>query len=80
MIPVEELHARIEWDFTNHAPTEDGLSLIVSIRTSAKAFAHMIVGTCPEGREKSLALTHVEEALMYATAALARTLTDDVRS
>lgn len=79
MNPIEELHARIEWDFTNHAPTEDGLSLVQSLRSSAKAFAHMIVGTCPEGREKSLALTHVEEALMYAVASIARTLTDDKR-
>lgn len=79
MNPIEELHERIEWDFNNHAPTDDGLSLIGSLRSSAKAFAHMIVGTCPEGREKSLALTNVETALMYAVSSIARVLTDDVR-
>lgn len=79
MNPIEELHERIEWDFNNHAPTDDGLSLIGSLRSSAKAFAHMIASTCPDGREKSLALTHVETALMYAVASIARTLTDDAK-
>lgn len=79
MNTVEQLHADIEWNFSNHAPTDDGLSLILSMRTSAKALAHMIAGNCPEGREKSLALTYVEQSLMFAVAAIVRSLTEDVR-
>ena len=38
----------------------------------AHEFAIFLTKTCPESRELSLALTHLEEAVMQANAAIAR--------
>ena len=72
-LPPARLHERIEHDFTNHAPANDEIiRRFEALREEAKAFAHLIVDTAPQSREQSLALTHVEQALMYAVAAVAR--------
>lgn len=38
-----------------------------AVRLHAIEFAHMIDMFCPESREKSLALTNLEQSLMWAT-------------
>lgn len=43
-----------------------------SIREKAKEMAHVILENAPESRERSLALTKLEEAAMWANAAVAR--------
>lgn len=63
---------RIENDFTYHAPTGDQPARYVKLREAAKQFALMIVNTCPDRRERSLALTKLEESIMWANAAIAR--------
>lgn len=42
------------------------------IRQDCRALAEQINGICPEGREKALAITHLEEVMMWANAAIAR--------
>ena len=42
------------------------------IRDSIKDVAVYLNGVLPEGREKSLAITHLEEAMFWANAAVAR--------
>ena len=39
---------------------------------SEKQLAHLLVTNCPESRELSCALTKLEEAVMWANAAIAR--------
>lgn len=63
---------RIENDFTYHAPIGDQATRYTRIRGEAKSFALTIASLCPEGREKSLALTNLEQAVMWANAGIAR--------
>ena len=62
----------IERRFTYHAPNEDQVRKYGSIRNMALAFAVMIDEEVPDSREKSLALTKLEEAVMHANSAIAR--------
>lgn len=43
-----------------------------SVRNQCLVLAKYINETVPEGREKSLAITHLEEAMMWANAGIAR--------
>ena len=43
-----------------------------AIRVKAKALAELILESCPESRERSIALTHLETAVMWANAAISR--------
>ena len=63
---------QIESAFTYHPPKGDQAQRYVAIRDEAKAFAFHIVETTPASREQSLALTALEEAVMWANAAIAR--------
>lgn len=62
----------IENRFTYHAPTEGQPAIYEHIRQTAKTVAEIINVYCPESREKSLAITHLEEAVFWANAAIAR--------
>ena len=66
------LRERVEHDFTYHPPTGDKGERHQMIRDSGKTFAHAILACCPDSREASLALTKIEEAVMWANAAIAR--------
>ena len=58
--------------FTYHAPTPDQVETYGRIRAQARELAHDLNAVCPEGREKSLAITHLEETVFWANAAIAR--------
>lgn len=69
----ESLHDRVEWNLTNHAPeNQTAIPRFEAIREVGKDFSHLIIALCPDGRDRSLALTHVEDAVMRAVAAIAR--------
>lgn len=63
---------RVKNDFTYHAPTGDQPKRYEKIRETAKGLAVLLVELCPDRRERSLALTKLEEAVMWANAAIAR--------
>lgn len=65
-------HEELENRYTYHAPKEEQLERYKRIRYKAKMLAAYINEKCPESREKSLALTKIEEAVMWANAAIAR--------
>jgi hypothetical protein len=68
----DEMFDRIENTFVYHAPKADQLPRYEAIRNKARGFALQLVNMCPPSRELSLALTHLEEAVMQANAAIAR--------
>jgi hypothetical protein len=62
----------IEKRFTYHPPKDGQPELYQAIRDMAKMMATIIENTCPESREKSLAITNLEQAVMWANASIAR--------
>jgi hypothetical protein len=58
--------------FTYHAPKGDQEERYESLRGFAKQTAKAICTHCPDSREKSLALTNIEQAMFWANAAIAR--------
>lgn len=63
---------RIENAFTYHPPKEGQPQLYNIIRDNAKNFAITIDNIAPDSREKSIALTKLEEAVFWTNAAIAR--------
>lgn len=66
------INPNIEKNFTYHAPKGEQPEMYAAIRAKAKEFAELVDLTCPDGREKSLAMTKLEESVMWANAAIAR--------
>ena len=62
----------IDNNFTYHAPKGDQQMRYQSIREIANGLAMFIDGHCPDSREKSLAMTKLEECVMWANASIAR--------
>lgn len=58
--------------FTYHAPKDDQPRRYEDIRRNAHTLAAFIDASCPDSREKSLAITALEECVMWANAAIAR--------
>lgn len=58
--------------FKYHAPKPDQLPRYTELRAAGRQLADLIVTSTPPGREQSLALTKLEEALMHANSAIAR--------
>lgn len=55
-----------------HAPKEGQPKKYEAIRAKAKELAELIDAECPESRERSVAFTHLETAVMWANASIAR--------
>ena len=59
-------------EFAHHEPKGDQNSRYNIRREKAKEFATLIDMCCPDSREKSLAMTKLEECSMWANASIAR--------
>jgi hypothetical protein len=58
--------------FTYHPPQPEQIKIYEAIRRSTLALALEINQFVPDSREKSLALTHLEDVVYCANAAVAR--------
>jgi hypothetical protein len=67
-----ESFARNYRNFMYRAPKDDQPERYETLRRCALHFADLIVEVAPASREQSLALTKLEEAIMWANAAIAR--------
>lgn len=61
-----------ERNIRNHRPTQNGAFDMDTLAISAITLANLIEALCPDGREKSLAFTNLEQTMMWARAAIAR--------
>lgn len=68
----ETIEDQIENNFKYHAPTEGQPEKYERIRAEAKSLALSIAELAPGSRERALAITKLEEAVMWANAAIAR--------
>lgn len=57
------------FDYVSNLSTES-LVKIEDIRNGAKELAATILTNCPDSREKSLAMTNLEQAIMWANKAV----------
>lgn len=59
-------------NFTYHPPKEGQPEKYAQVRELAHNYAKFIQDACPQSRELSLALTKIEESVMWANASIAR--------
>jgi hypothetical protein len=57
--------------FTYHKPFGDQPQRYEMLRENARKLALDLQMSCPESREKSLAFTHLQQAIMWANASIA---------
>ena len=62
----------LENRFSYHPPKGDQAVRYGELRAKAKELAIVINELSPDSREKSLAITHLEDAIMWANASIAR--------
>lgn len=63
---------QIEHNFKYYAPKIDQPKMYELIRVGGKELALLVNTLCPHSREKNLAITKLEEVIMWANAAIAR--------
>lgn len=57
--------------FTYHPPNVNQTAKYEVLREKARDLSLLIWGSCPDSREKSLAITHLQECVMMANASIA---------
>jgi hypothetical protein len=62
----------IDNNFMYHPPREGQPEIYEEIRIKAKLLVLLIQSVVPESREKSLAITKIEESVFWANAGIAR--------
>lgn len=68
MLTTEEITNRV----TYHAPSSDGVAKHAALSGKFIEIMHDIDALVPDGREKAIVMTKLEEAKMWASAGVAR--------
>jgi hypothetical protein len=63
--------ASLDEIFTYHAPFGSQQARYVAIREKAKELALLVQNSTPASREQSVAITNIQQAVMWANAAIA---------
>ena len=61
---------RFNRSVTHHTPTKEKLDTIEEIRAHAREMGYYLITFVDPSRERSLALTHLEETVMWAVKAV----------
>lgn len=64
--------SEIDNRFTYHPPSEEQVERYTEIRDCARHLAHVVNELCPSSHERVAALDHLDSAVMFANAAIAR--------
>ena len=65
-------HQQVDRNFSSHTPNAEQRELMSTVRAACCGTAHLIIDYVPEGRERAMALTKLEEACMHAIAGVVR--------
>ena len=68
----DELFEQNAKNFQYYAPKPGQADVYEELRNEARKLADKIAGCCPRSRERTLAVTKIEEAVMWANASIAR--------
>lgn len=71
-VPNRETIADLQNRFSYHKPIVSQPQRYEEIRAKAMELAVFLLERCPESREFSLAMTNLEQAIMWANASIAR--------
>lgn len=66
------MQKRLDNDYIYHAPKGDQQDRYIMLRDAGKQMAELIVTLTPPSREQSVSLTHLDQVIMNANAAIAR--------
>jgi len=66
------IHTSFTQRFAYHAPDKEKIAQHTVVRSACLECAKLIDSVTPEGREHALAITHLENAMFWANAAIAR--------
>lgn len=66
------MNPALENNFKYHAPKEGQPEKYEALRAKAKELAYLIEESCPNSREKAVAMTQLETAVFWANASIAR--------
>jgi hypothetical protein len=69
---MPELDKVLENNFTYHPPSNTAAESYKNLRDQAKLLAYRFKDLVPDGRERLLAMTKLEEAIFWANAGIAR--------
>lgn len=58
--------------YSYHPPHPENAAKFVAMRDEGRKMAELVMQHCPVSRERDIALTKIEEAIMWANAAIAR--------
>ena len=68
----DKMKVQIENAFMYHPPKDGQVERYQKIRDKAKELATLIADETPTSREQAVAITNLEQAVMWANAAIAR--------
>lgn len=68
----QKVRFELDKNFTYHAPKPGQPEIYTQLRKAMKDAAELVCHLCPASRERSVALTKLEEAMFWANASVAR--------
>jgi hypothetical protein len=70
-MPTPSRQLNLQEIFTYHRPFGDQPFRYQAIRETALKLGELILATCPDSRERSLAITNLQQAVMWANSSIA---------